>query len=378
MTTRRDFTAGAGAFGLGAGLAALGRLAGPAAPTPPPHSGLAWVNVRNEGVRGDGETDDTEALQKVFTERSGGVIYFPGGVYRISRTIRVPHAVSIVGDGGRATYLHSRITDGSPVLEIGHADFSERLRSVRIADLTVRGVEEGRLRSGGIRLHAFYDSLVSGVRIETMGWGLECHRAISVQFDNLVVTGMRDGGGLPGDGVYLYGQSNGCLFNNLRSADHSAAAIRLGDGQNLTLVAPVIESVRSPAVVIGRERDGRYVKCRGVTLLNPYFEKNRPHDLLFLRGTPPTIIGGYWGPLHRNYVSPIASQLPVTAIGCDFPAAPGGALRVTRPNAAGLFLGCTFSGEVATFAEPALRRSARLRILGAEGERMVGGNGPEE
>ncbi len=376
MTTRRDFAAAAGHLGLGAGLASLAGLTarGPApshgaagAAPPMDQFGVAWVNVRDEGAKGDGRTDDTEALERIFRERSGGVIYFPGGAYIVRRTIRTPHPVSIIGDGGRGTYILSRIDDGSPVLEIGTPDYSERIRGVRLADFTIRGDGDTRYRSGGVRLHTFYDSLIQSVRIESLGWGLECHRAISVQFDNLVVTGMRSDGGLPGDGIYLYGQSNGCLFNGLRSTDHSGPGLRLGDGQNLTLVSPIFESVQSAALVIGQERDGRFVKCRAVTLVNPYFEKNRPYDMHFLRGTPPTLIGGYWGPLHDDYIAPIASQLPFTAIGSAFPAAPGGAWRVDRANASALFLGCSFDGEVATFARPALRESARIRIIGPEG-----------
>ncbi len=381
MTSRRDFAAAAGGLGLGAALGAAARLggsvgaAGPGA-APDALDSLNWINVKEAGVRGDGRTDDTAALQRVFERRTGGVVYFPPGGYMISRTIRVPNPVSILGDGGRATYLRSSITDGSPVLDIGLPDYSKRLRGARLAGFTIRGEGEGRVRSGGLRLNAFYDAVVDSVRIESLGWGLDCNRAISVQFDNLVVNGMRSDAGQPGEGVYLYGQTNGCVFNNLRSADHSGAALRLGYGQGLTLVSPVIESTQSAAIVIGQERGGRFINCRGVTILNPYFEKNRPYDMHFLRGTPPTLIGGYWGPLHDDYVAPILSQLPFTAIGAAFPPAPGGAFRVARENASALFLGCTFGSEVATFTRPAFRASARLRVSGPEGERVVGGGGP--
>lgn len=394
MTSRRDFTIAAGGLGLGAALNAVARL-GPAGSASPAGSAnpagsadpagtdaaattadaLNWMDVKAAGARGDGSTDDTAAIQRVFERRTGGVVYFPPGAYVISRTIQIPHPVSIIGDGGRATYLLSRITDGGPVLDIGVADYSRRLRGARLSGFTIRGEGDGQRRSGGIRLHAFYDAVVDSVRIESLGWGLECNRAISVQFDNLVVNGMSDDGGQSGEGVYLYGQSNGCLFNTLRSADHAGAALRLGDGQNLTLASPVMESTRSAAIVIGRKQDGTYINCRGVTILNPYFEKNRPYDMHFLRGTPPTIIGGYWGPTHDDYVAPIRYQMPFTAIGCDFPRAPGGAVRVERDNASALFIGCTFGGEVATFRAASHAASARLRLLGAEGDSVVGGTG---
>ncbi len=65
-----------------------------------------WINVKtdiNPPAKGDGKTDDTEALQRLFSNlRDGMVIYFPPGVYRITQTIefRGPAiGVSIIGHG---------------------------------------------------------------------------------------------------------------------------------------------------------------------------------------------------------------------------------------------------------------------------------------
>lgn len=65
-----------------------------------------WINVKTDidpPAKGDGKTDDTEALQKIFSNlRDGMVIYFPPGIYRITRTIefRGPAVgVSIIGHG---------------------------------------------------------------------------------------------------------------------------------------------------------------------------------------------------------------------------------------------------------------------------------------
>lgn len=365
MTSRRDFAAAAGSLGLGA---ALGRTGLGRTFRPDQLDSVNWINVKESGVRGDGRTDDTRALERVFERRTSGVVYFPPGVYRVSRTIRVPNPVTILGDGARATYLVSEITDGGPVLEIGLRDYSKRIRGVRLAGFTIRGQGEGRTRSGGLRLHAFYDSVLEGVFLGSLGWGLECNRAICVQFDTLKVNGMSSAGGLSGEGIYLYGQSNSCLFNNLRSSDHDGTAFRLGYGTSLTLSSPVIEGVRSAGIVIGQEQGGRLVECRQVTLLNPTFERNHPYDMHFIRGSAPTIIGGFWGPMHREYVAPILTETPVVAIGTLFPPAPGGALRIERSNASALFLGCTFQGEVATYARPELRQSARLRMVGFDPE----------
>jgi hypothetical protein len=82
-----------------------------------------WINVRKDGAKGDGVTDDTAAIQASFDRIKGGVImgatlYFPPGRYRITRTIEPPEthpagshlAFSLIGHG-RSTTL---VWDGEP------------------------------------------------------------------------------------------------------------------------------------------------------------------------------------------------------------------------------------------------------------------------
>src|SRR5687768_16073021 len=51
--------------------------------------GKADGNVRNFGAKGDGRTDDSAAVQAAVDAGSGSV-FFPKGVYRITKTIEVP------------------------------------------------------------------------------------------------------------------------------------------------------------------------------------------------------------------------------------------------------------------------------------------------
>lgn len=65
-----------------------------------------WINVKKDitpSAKGDGKTDDTEALQRLFLNlRDGMVIYFPPGIYRITKTLELRGpavGVSIIGNG---------------------------------------------------------------------------------------------------------------------------------------------------------------------------------------------------------------------------------------------------------------------------------------
>jgi len=50
------------------------------------------INVLDFGAKGDGETDDTDALQKAIFEgiRRGSGVYLPRGTYMVSKTLKIP------------------------------------------------------------------------------------------------------------------------------------------------------------------------------------------------------------------------------------------------------------------------------------------------
>lgn len=86
---------------------------------------LGWVpqtgsvfNVKELGAKGDGTTDDTDAIQNAIniTEASfGGMLVFPVGTYIITRALRVSKSIFIYGQGVNVDPLHEYCKDaGSP------------------------------------------------------------------------------------------------------------------------------------------------------------------------------------------------------------------------------------------------------------------------
>lgn len=87
-----------------------------------------WLNVKTKVTPkavGDGVADDTAALQKAFDAiKSGSVIYFPAGTYRITRTLTVGSPVNrvlglLVVGHGRDTKLVWDGPAGQPMLTEG-------------------------------------------------------------------------------------------------------------------------------------------------------------------------------------------------------------------------------------------------------------------
>lgn len=58
-----------------------------------------FKNVKTFGAKGDGATDDTEAIKKAIAALpNGGTVYFPSGVYCVSADIDVTSYITLVGD----------------------------------------------------------------------------------------------------------------------------------------------------------------------------------------------------------------------------------------------------------------------------------------
>jgi pectate lyase-like protein len=82
---------------------------------------VTWLNVKSYGAKGDGVTDDTNAIQATIDALGagaefggGGVVYIPRGIYRITRSLVVtstdaaPHYnITIEGDGPGASTLRA-------------------------------------------------------------------------------------------------------------------------------------------------------------------------------------------------------------------------------------------------------------------------------
>lgn len=72
-----------------------------------------WVNVKTLGLKGDGETDDTEALKKAVAAHR--TLYFPLGVYIISDTITLRPDSVLIGMHPSATRLE--LKDRTPAFQ---------------------------------------------------------------------------------------------------------------------------------------------------------------------------------------------------------------------------------------------------------------------
>ena len=78
------------------------------------------VNVKDFGAKGDGTTNDTEAIQAAMT--TGGNVFFPKGKYVVSKEIVVEGAVNVIGQSARILDNRTPSTDGMTNLFVVSAE----------------------------------------------------------------------------------------------------------------------------------------------------------------------------------------------------------------------------------------------------------------
>ena len=97
----------------------------------------SFVSVKSAGAKGDGTTDDTAAIQRVFdSAQAGQVVYFDHGAYVVTSTVKVPTNIKITGEiwpliMASGTAFSSQASP-APVFQVGQAGSTG---SVEMSDL---------------------------------------------------------------------------------------------------------------------------------------------------------------------------------------------------------------------------------------------------
>jgi len=108
-----------------------------------------FASVKAAGARGDGVTDDSDAIQSVINANvNGKVVYFPAGSYVIGKTVKVPPGTRIIGEvwsvlmAGGAAFQDAM--NPQAMLEVGEPGQSG---SVEITDLffSSKGAQPGAI-----------------------------------------------------------------------------------------------------------------------------------------------------------------------------------------------------------------------------------------
>ncbi|KAF7125689.1 hypothetical protein CNMCM5793_001982 [Aspergillus hiratsukae] len=109
-------------------------------PLYPEYAASSFVSVKSAGAKGDGQTDDTAAIQKVLNSvTEDQIVYFDHGAYIITDTIKVPKNIKITGEVWPLLMAYGeKFADEKnpiPLLQVGQPG---EKGSVEITDLAIQ------------------------------------------------------------------------------------------------------------------------------------------------------------------------------------------------------------------------------------------------
>jgi hypothetical protein len=123
----------------------------------------AGPDVKSFGAKGDGKTDDTTAIQTAINslEKTGGSVYFPPGLYKVSTTLKVPERVVLKGAGMRS----STVTFGGPgyAIALGSATAKALVYGTGVSDM---GVLLTNVNSNGITVQCTAGAVLTNLYLE--------------------------------------------------------------------------------------------------------------------------------------------------------------------------------------------------------------------
>jgi hypothetical protein len=244
-------------------LAALliigGGLGASADPCTIPKAGGPTINVKDKGAKGDGRTDDTEALRRAIDVASGkdATVFVPDGTYMIDA----------VGD--KRIMLKSRMTlklsPGAILKVIPNAEKNYQLLTISKASHV-----------------AVIGGTLEGDRNEHLGAGGEWGMGLMIAYgtENVIVSGTTSKN-MWGDGFYIETASNVALCGVI--ADHNRRqGLSIIDGQDISIVGSTFSNTRGtdPSAGIDMEPDKPTQKITRVKIQRSKFLNNRGPGIL--------------------------------------------------------------------------------------------------
>ncbi|EER38081.1 exo-beta-1,3-glucanase [Histoplasma capsulatum H143] len=163
-----------------------------------------YRNVKEFGAKGDGTTDDTEAINKAIStgNRCGlgcdsstvtpAIVYFPAGTYVVSKPIIQYYYTQLVGDAlnlpvikAASSFQGIAVIDADPYTDEGNNWYTNQnnfFRSVRNFVIDLTGMDRGS--GAGIHWQVAQASSLQNIRFEMVQGGGEANRQQGIFMDN--------------------------------------------------------------------------------------------------------------------------------------------------------------------------------------------------
>jgi len=284
-------------------------------------------NVRDFGAIGDGNADDTAAVQNAINDgqSSGQPVYLPVGTYRITRTLHLARNIDIFGEDASLCVLQHDLRglsdsdrkSNSVCLAVNNTPSGKETRSVsyvslrrfRVTTTEPRLILGDRARQTAIFMHGgYWNCILRELVIHDFYQGIFLRKCWTARVQNCSV-----------ERSLLHclkwenataGEITGCRLDSIsgnRVGGHGNACVFITGDPGETLALSVANNAFQQS-----ERAGFYARGVGnITMLNNFFEGNNRSGrsrtaALHLDNQPAgqdpnqlrvaNIIGGFWTP----------------------------------------------------------------------------------
>ena len=244
------------------------RAAYPAWKVPTANVPAGAINVQTAGLKADGTTDNTAALQALIASKpSGSVLYFPAGTYRINGPVAISKPVTLLGTSG--TVFNCKSATGYVFNVNKGGSLSSKMSGFTVTGVVIEGpgVETGPAMFGCWYLQNVHFSYVKFHNVGFAAIRMQGCVDVVVEdsvFDNVFQTGL-------GYGVVLYDYCDNVIVRDNFFVTKGRHGIATGSATN--------------------ENVGQYIKR--VTVENNYFENFTDQAIdAHLETTGPYVVRG--------------------------------------------------------------------------------------
>ncbi|TWV82414.1 Ig-like domain-containing protein [Moraxella sp. VT-16-12] len=178
---------------------------------------IANVKDAAYGAKGDGQTDDTAAIQKAIdaaAEKGGGVVDIPGGTYRI--------------DGLKGVHLRSNVTVRMADDTLMQADINQQTGSNSVI-FRLRDVENSHILGGS--LQGTRDSGAVG-----SGYGVLMYSVRNVVIENVTSKDFLTDGFYLGRDKYREPTPKDVVFYNVTADNNTRQGLSITNGDNINVI----------------------------------------------------------------------------------------------------------------------------------------------
>jgi hypothetical protein len=226
------------------------------------------ASVKAWGARGDGKTDDTEAIRKAVAEAPlGGTLFFPVGHYRVSGQITINRPITLRGEGtdfyywGRFGDPYQNINDPGSVIEttasdgvlIDHTPPPDVYATLKVETLHLKGIGDASRTITGLRIGSGDDwggyVTLKGLRVANFKTGVQLDGIQGSTIDDTWIVGCDTGLSL-GDATVAN------TFTNF-SAGGCGVSVDMAAFKCVFLGGTIQSSLRTGIIVRGEENSFR-------------------------------------------------------------------------------------------------------------------------